>query len=645
MQNGREKRQNTPKSTLVKKNKVPFAVCPHLRSLQLVDYRIDGFMGERLEASIEQWLLPAPLANPGMLDMMRDRDRQPRRELVPWAGEFVGKYLTSAVLTYRLKPDERLKSMIDSIVVQLASYQDADGYLGPYPKSERLIGKALGKLKGKGFDRGGWDGEPLWDIWGHYHLMYGLLLWHQETGHGTALRICRRIGDMLCDRFLDAPERVHDAGAHEMNLSVAHSLAFLHEITGDAKYLRLVHEIEKDWEKPPAGDYLRTALQGLEFWETPKPRWESLHDIQAMAELYFISGEERYKTAFEHIWWSICKGDRHNTGGFSSFEQATGNPYDRRAIELCCTIAWMALSVDMLRLSGESKVADEIELSTYNGMLGSQHPSGRWWTYNTPMDGFRLASPIDCTAFQAYRGTPELNCCSVNGPRGIGMLSQWALMETDDGIAINFYGPMNATLPFKGSQVTIRQETQYPKDGSVRLSVSCSPAKWFSLKIRIPSWSQKTAVRVNGKPVGKIAAGQYCSIERDWGKKTEIEIRFDLSLHFWKGERDCKGETSIYRGPILLTFDPRFNAMDPDDIPVLVAAELKPRVKSWKQWPRPAVLVAVKGKDGRQVNLCDFATAGATGTVCRTWLKVKAPGRCPKFSRDNPLRSYRVEDK
>ena len=111
--------------------------------------------------------------------------------------------------------------------------------------------------------------------------------------------------------------------------------------------------------------------------------------------MYSITGDEDYKTAFENIWWSICLFDRHNTGGFSSGESATGNPDDTRAIETCCTVAWMALSVDMLRLTEDPYVADELELATWNGLMGAQNATGRSFTYNTPMMGVKKASSHD----------------------------------------------------------------------------------------------------------------------------------------------------------------------------------------------------------------------------------------------------------
>ncbi|HCQ02469.1 MAG TPA: hypothetical protein DIT99_18100, partial [Candidatus Latescibacteria bacterium] len=66
---------------------------------------MDGPLGDYLQGVTEQWLLVAPKANPGMLEMFRDRDASPLRQMVPWAGEFAGKYLTGAVQIMRVTGD------------------------------------------------------------------------------------------------------------------------------------------------------------------------------------------------------------------------------------------------------------------------------------------------------------------------------------------------------------------------------------------------------------------------------------------------------------------------------------------------------------------------------------------------------------
>src|SRR6266567_662191 len=54
-------------------------------------FEFGGFVGERIKANVRNWLLIAPASNPAMLQMFRDRDRAPHRDLVPWAGEFAGR--------------------------------------------------------------------------------------------------------------------------------------------------------------------------------------------------------------------------------------------------------------------------------------------------------------------------------------------------------------------------------------------------------------------------------------------------------------------------------------------------------------------------------------------------------------------------
>jgi uncharacterized protein len=597
---------------------------PMLSAPAGIRLELGGLVEDRMVRNIQQWLLSAPQANPAMLQIFRDRDRLPRRDLVSWAGEFAGKYLTSAVLALRMSENPQLRDQVAHFVRDLVATQDEDGYMGPAPQAERLTGKVVA-------------GYELWDVWGHYHCMLGLLLWHQDTGDSAALAACLKAADLLCNRFLEGDEKVASAGMHEMNMAVAHVLCLLYQHTGVQRYLLLAQSIEKEWELAPAGDYVRTALEGLEFYQTPKPRWESLHDIQAIAELYYITGDEKYRKAFEHIWWSIAKGDRHNTGGFSSGEAAVGNPYDPRAIETCCTIAWVALSIDMLRMTGNPLIADEIELATYNGVLGAQHPSGRWWTYNTPMDGVRKASAHEIV-FQSREGSPDLNCCSVNGPRGLGMIAEWALMQGEDGVALNYYGAgvTRCALP-SGNKLTLMQTTDYPLKGAVSIRVSLEQKASFAIRLRIPAWSKHTQVTVNCVKCDGVVAGQYLSIQREWQTGDEVHVELDMTPHVWVGEREAEGKVSVYVGPLLLAYDRQFNVMDPHEIPVVDADSLKQMtIAENTNAIQPWVLYRVPVAGASDLFLCDFTSAGSAGTPYCSWLPARGftPG---EFSREVPV--------
>ena len=595
--------------------RVPHPRCDRSRN---ATFRMEGYLDGYLRGITDQWLKVAPLANPGMLQMFHDRDRLPYRDLKAWSGELAGKYLTGAVQVLRLTGDPDLEHFLHEFVRELVSAQADDGYLGPWPRNARLTNMV--QYPGR-------DDFNTWDTWGHYHTMLGLMLWHEETGDQSALDCVTRIADLLCSKYLgDRSPRLVHTGFTEMNLAPIHALALLHQKTGAQRYLDMARQICDEFAatdaegKPLAGDYLQGPLAGKQFCELPKPRWESLHSIMGLVELYYITAQEEYRQAFERIWASTARHDRHNNGGFSSGEQATGNPYHQGAIETCCTIAWIALSVEMLRLTADPRVADELELSTINSVLGMHSHTGRWATYNTPMDGVRKASAHEIV-FQAREGTPELNCCSVNSPRGFGMISDWALMQDEEGLILNWYGPgtMTAELP-GGDAVTLRQDTDYPCSGSILLHVGTERPTEFTLKLRIPCWSQTTLVKVNGAVVPQVTPGRYLTLPRTWRPGDTVEISLDMSLHYWVGEKECATRTSIYRGPVLLTYDRRFNDMDPGDIPELQAENLAGRLLEVSGWIPPLLLVEFTTSDGRSVRLCDFGSAGEGGTPYLSWL-------------------------
>ncbi len=594
-----------------------------------IHYSFSGVVGERVQANLDNWLLPAPIANPGILEMFRVRDREPVPQLVPWAGEFIGKYLISAIQARRMVNDPRLEDHLKSVIAEFISTQAEDGYLGPFRKQERLLGN--------------------WDLWGHYHVITALLMWYEDTGDKAALDCATRAGDLVCKTFLDTGKRPLSAGSDEMNLSILTAMGRLYRHTGEERYFKMMKMVEEDWEQ--AGDYFRQGLKGVDFYRIPRPRWESLHDLQGLVELYQITGNEDYKTAFTNLWHSIARFDRHNTGGFSTGEQAIGNPYTPGAIETCCTTAWAALCTDMVHLMGrlESTAGDELELSLFNSILGSQHPSGRWWTYNTPMDGKREAS-AHTIVFQSRAGTPELNCCSVNAPRGIGVISEWGILTdgSGKGFVINYFGPMEAEFDLsEGLHVKVKQETRYPADGHIKITVEPSgPTPLESVAIRIPAWSKETRVRKpDGNEISKelinACKGRYLHNMREWKPGDTIEVDLDMSLRTLIGDGPCAGKVSLYHGPVLLAFDQRDNPYDCNAIPALDYAHLDAEpVELSGDFP-PLVSFRFKGTDGRPVILRDFASAGAAGTEYVSWLPVvNAPP--PAFHLLSPGRMAKI---
>jgi DUF1680 family protein len=477
------------------------------------------------------------------------------------------------------------------------------------------------------------------------------------------------MADLICDRYLGAQQpRLVDTPDTDKNLAPIHALCLLYQETGGERYLQMALQILDEFAAvgpngPLAGNYLRGALAGKAFYQLPKPRWESLHAVMGLAQLYWILGRDDCRRAFESLWWSMLEGDRHNNGGFTSGEKATGNPYHLGPIETCCTVAWIALSVEMLKLTGSSIVADELELSTLNSVLGMHSPTGRWATYNTPMNGIRRAS-AHSIVFQAREGSPELNCCSVNSPRGLGLLSAWAFMRDVEGLIVNGYGSFSLEgVPCGLATLSLTQETDYPTSGRVHLNVGVSEPVRTCLKLRIPYWSDGTAVRVNGASVDGVQAGSYLALDRVWRSGDQIELDLNVALHVWPGERECAGRAALYHGPLLLAFDHRYNLALSAGEPLAVreldewkvtasALPYTPRLDlerlglapvSWEDWLPPEILLEGRAADGSVVRLCDFASAGVAGTPYQTWLEVdEAPERVD-FSCRRPLRSVRVQ--
>lgn len=216
-------------------------VDPKTESVPDAIMHFEGFVGNRLNANLEQWELRASKSNPALLEMFYDRERQPSRKLLPWSGEFAGKYLCASILSYRILRDPRQKEMIQSVTHALIESQGADGYLGPFDKETRLSGRLP-------------EWGSTWDMWGHYWAIRGLLMYYEEFDDSAALRSAQRGADLIVRTFLDKNLPMTNDGSYgQMNYAVIHAYTMLYRITGRPEYLKMANWIVGQWDEPGAG--------------------------------------------------------------------------------------------------------------------------------------------------------------------------------------------------------------------------------------------------------------------------------------------------------------------------------------------------------------------------------------------------------
>lgn len=540
--------------------------------------------------------------------------------MVIWYGEFVGKLLTGMAYSYKATGDETLKEVAADMIKELSEAQGEDGYLGVF------LGGARYSISANN-----------WDIWNQYHCIIGMLEWYKLTQNQTALDTAKKCLDCIYETFKDRSYIV--VGGIETNRSISHGYTMMYTVTKEKKYLdEAIRLTENDYKKNDPDGWYNKALKSLPFYTSSCSRWEVLHMVMTLGVLYEETGNQEYYKVMTNVWESVLKTDIHNSGGFTTNEGACGSPYAEGIIETCCTIAWGALTNEYLKYNKTVRVADELERSYFNGLLGSLLDDDKYCTYNTPMDGIegsctlhggvydgrRVPSQQDIS-FQFNTGSPDMNCCQANIARGIGQIAEWAVLSGNKELYLNYYGPSSITTLVDGKEITLTQTTDYPENGKIKLVISgLENQSEFTLKLRIPTWTFGSQVSFDGT-TKTAASGEYFAIDKTWKNGDTVTIDLKYSFTYWAGEKAQKNYTSVFYGPILLTLDkyfaPNCTQNTKFDIKNIENAVIsKSNNGGW--------LTFDVDMDGKTVRLVDFASAGKYNgenepSTYWSWLKVE----------------------
>jgi hypothetical protein len=152
------------------------------------------------------------------------------------------------------------------------------------------------------------------------------------------------------------------------------------------------------------------------------------------------------------------------------------------------------------------------------------------------------------------------------------MLPETAVMTAADGIVANLYGPSTAAVTLTGGgRVTVSQETNYPVSDTISLRLVPDRARAFALRLRIPAWSERSTVTVNGAPVADVRPGQYARIERTWRAGDEVRLELDLRARVMRAPGVGDRHVAVVRGPVVLARDSRLGSGDVDEVASLRA--------------------------------------------------------------------------
>jgi uncharacterized protein len=481
-------------------------------------------------------------------------------------GDFY-KWLEAVAYVYGVTHEARLDQWMDEIIAVLAQAQRADGYL----HTPVLIKQRRGEPDGREF-----SDRLDFEMYNFGHLMITAGVHYQATGKTTLLAIAEKLSAYLAAAFQHpTPELAKNSicPVHYMGL------IDLYRTTGEQKHLNLLKMLVE----------MRTLMEGgsddnQDRIPFPQQTTAVGHAVRAnylyagIADLCAETGDQAVFEVLDTIWQNVVFQKMYVTGACGALydgaspdgssdhfsikltHQAYGREYQLPNVtaynETCANLGHLFWNWRMLAVTGEARFADIVELVLYNSALSGISLDGKRFFYtNTLRQEAELPFELRWSRTREPH-IPLSFCCPPNIVRVIAEVGSYAYSLSEDGVWVHLYGgSVLETELADGSRLKLTQQTDYPWDGNIKLTVDITAPANFAVHLRIPGWTTTAALRINGQPYQGVAQpGTYLTLQRTWSAGDVIELDFPMRVVLIEAHplvEECRQQVALKRGPVV----------------------------------------------------------------------------------------------
>ena len=468
------------------------------------------------------------------------------------------KTIEGASYILQTYPDRKLRAYVDSVIDIIATAQEPDGYL----YTARTQNPA---------DPHHWAGDKRWvkeedlshELYNLGHMIEGAVAHWQATGSRKFLDIARRYADVVCKEVGPNPGQACVVPGHQI---AEMALCRLYLATGEKKYLdEAKFLLDYRGKTQIKQEYSQSHQPVVDQKEAVGHAVRAAYMYAGMADVAALTGDQGYINAIDRIWDNIVTKKLYITGGIGASGEAFGKNYELPNMsaycETCAAIGNVYVNYRLFLLHGDSKYFDVLERTLYNGLISGVSLEGNGFFYPNPLESMGQHQR------QAWFGCA---CCPSNICRFIPSLPGYVYAVKDKNVYVNLFLSNKSELTIGKKKVILSQQTNYPWDGDITITIDKNSVGRFALKIRIPGWVKGKVVPsdlysyADGKRLGyRISVNNqqlypeihdYITIDRQWKKGDKVQIHFDMEPRVVRANNKVeadRGMVAVERGPLV----------------------------------------------------------------------------------------------